>query len=121
MSFSVKAYVCHIADEIDYLLELSAGLERDSFLEDKTLKRSFVRSLEIIGEATKKLPDDFRQQYSQISWKQMAGMRDKLIHDYFGVDYNLVWEVVINQIPLLHQQIQDILNQLQELDPPYPR
>ena len=72
--------MCHIADEIDYLLDLSAGLEKDSFLEDKTLKRSFVRSLEIIGEATKKLPNDFRKDYSHIPWKQMAGMRDKLIH-----------------------------------------
>lgn len=56
MSLSVKVYLCHIADEIDYLLELSAGLEKDSFLEDKTLKRFFVRSLEIIGEATKFSP-----------------------------------------------------------------
>ncbi|NCO76495.1 MAG: DUF86 domain-containing protein [Cyanobacteria bacterium] len=110
MSLSVKVYLCHIADEIDYLLDLSAGLEKDSFLEDKTLKRSFVRSLEIIGEATKKLPNDFRKDYSHIPWKQMAGMRDKLIHEYFGVDYDLVWNVIIYQIPLLHQQIQDILN-----------
>lgn len=95
MSYSLKVYLLHIADEIDYLLESSAGLTRDIFLENKTLKRSFVRSLEIIGEATKKLPDDFRQQYPQIPWKKMAGMRDRLIHEYFGIDYNVVWDVVI--------------------------
>ena len=121
MFHSPDDYLGHILLETSFILEVSEGLEKEVFLDNPILTRALVRSLEIIGEATKKLPDDFRQQYSQISWKQMAGMRDKLIHDYFGVDYNLVWEVVINQIPLLHQKIQDILNQLQELDPPYPR
>jgi uncharacterized protein with HEPN domain len=58
-----------------------------------------VRSLEIIGEAAKKVPEEFRAQYPTVEWRAMAGMRDRLIHDYLGVDYELVWDVVQNRIP----------------------
>lgn len=59
---------------------------------DETLRRAFVRSLEITGEATKKVPDDFRAAFPDVEWRAMAGMRDRLIHDYFGVDFELVWD-----------------------------
>jgi uncharacterized protein with HEPN domain len=55
-----------------------------------------------IGEASKKIPDDFKQKYSHLEWRAMAGMRDRLIHGYFGVDYGIVWDVVKNKIPILH-------------------
>lgn len=93
-------------------MEVSKGLDKQAFLKNPTLTRATVRSLEIIGEATKKLPDDFRQSHTQIPWKQMARMRDKLIHQYFGVDYDLVWNVVINQIPELDHHIQLILTEV---------
>jgi uncharacterized protein with HEPN domain len=112
MSRSPKNYLLHILDETLYLLEFSSNLAKEDFLEDKTLKRSFVRSLEIIGEATKNLSEDFRKSYPSIQWKRMAGMRDKLIHEYFGVDYDVVWDVIINEIPQLHSAILIIINQL---------
>jgi len=74
------------------------------------ITRAFSRSLEIIGEAVKKLPDDLRVKYPQIDWKDIAGMRDILIHDYFGVDYELVWDVVKNEIPTLRFQIEQIID-----------
>jgi uncharacterized protein with HEPN domain len=87
------------------------GLEKATFLHDETLKRAFVRSLEIIGEAVKQLPDEVKQRYSHLEWRAMAGMRDRLIHGYFGVDYDIVWDVVTNKIPELQQAVEHILRQ----------
>lgn len=109
MSFEPRDYLRHIAAEADYLLDRSAALTFEAFAQDETLRRAFVRSLEIIGEATKKIPDDFRAQHPQVAWRAMAGMRDRLIHDYFGVDYDLVWDVVRNRIPELRTQIKNLL------------
>ncbi|MCS7289039.1 MAG: DUF86 domain-containing protein [Roseiflexus sp.] len=75
------------------------------------MKRAFVRSIEVIGEAVKQMPDTFRQQYPAIEWRAMAGMRDRLIHGYFGVDYDIVWDVVMNKIPTLDRAVRQILAQ----------
>ncbi|MFN7985150.1 MAG: DUF86 domain-containing protein [Vicinamibacterales bacterium] len=109
MSFEPRDYLRHIAAEADYLLARSASLTFDTFSRDETLRRAFVRSLEIIGEASKKVPEDFRAQHPQVAWRAMAGMRDRLIHDYFGVDYDLVWDVVRHRIPELRAQITSLL------------
>lgn len=77
---------------------------------DETLKRATVRSLEIIGEATKKIPADFKVKWDSIKWKNMAGMRDRLIHDYMGVNYSIVWDVVKNKIPELYKQIIGVID-----------
>ncbi|MGB3491600.1 MAG: DUF86 domain-containing protein [Elainellaceae cyanobacterium] len=109
MSRSPRDYLLHILDETAYIIDCAQGMEKSAFLQNGTLKRAFVRSLEIIGEATKNLPDDFKSQYPQIAWRRMAGMRDKLIHAYFGVDYDVVWDVVEHEIPTLNQEVQNIL------------
>ncbi len=75
------------------------------------MKRAFVRSIEIIGEATKKVSAELKRRYRDIEWRAMAGMRDRLIHNYFGVDYDIVWDVVVTKIPKLHQRIEAILQQ----------
>lgn len=103
-------FLKHIADECTYLLSVSKGLSKDAFLDDETLKRAVVRSLEIVGEATKKIPADFKVKWSSIHWKNMAGMRDRLIHDYIGVNYSIVWDVLVNKIPELNSQIQQVLS-----------
>ena len=99
----------HILAEADYLLKASTGISREVFLADETMKRAFVRSLEIVGEAVKQIPDEFRARYPQVEWRKMAGTRDRLIHDYLGVDYELVWDIVQNKIPALKKAMQEIV------------
>jgi len=113
MSKDPIEYLKHIQDESIYLLSLmEKGLTREQFLDDDTLKRAVVRSLEIIGEATKKIPADFKVKWKNVRWKDMAGMRDRLIHDYMGVNYSIVWDVLKNKIPELHKQILTVLETL---------
>jgi len=103
-------YLKHIRDESSYILSvITADTTKDDFLSDETLKRAIVRSLEIIGEASKKIPADFKVKWGTIEWKNMAGMRDRLIHDYMGVNYSIVWDVIKNKIPELHKQIVDVI------------
>lgn len=111
MFFEPRDYLRHILVEAEYLLRESAGLSVNGFMADETLRRAFVRSLEIIGEAAKKVPVDFRSRHPAVEWRAMAGMRDRLIHNYFGVDYELVWDVVQNRIPDLRAQIASILEE----------
>jgi uncharacterized protein with HEPN domain len=105
MSKEPKEYLRHIQDECLFIISVSQELKYDDFIANETLKRAVVRSLEIIGEATKKIPADFKVKWSSIEWKNMAGMRDRLIHDYIGVNYSIVWDVIVNKIPNLNKQI----------------
>ena len=113
MPLSPLEYLRHILDEVEYLMEQTKGLTKEGFTRDETLKRAFVRSIEIIGEAAKKLPAQLIQRYPQLEWRAITGMRDKLVHNYFGVDYDIVWDVVTNKVPALRLQIQEILKQEQ--------
>jgi len=111
MSKDHREYLKHIAIECDFIASSSKDLSFDDFFDDEILKRAIVRSLEIIGEATKKVDVDQKLKYPDIAWKSMAGMRDRLIHDYMGVNYLIVWDVVKTKIPELQLQIHSILLQ----------
>ena len=97
------------------LSSLGEVLSKDDFLNDETLKRVVVRSLEIIGGATKKIPIEFKAGWDSIQWKSMAGMRDRLIHDYMGVNYSIVWDIMKNKIPELTGQVNEVIGKQQEI------
>ncbi|MEK6303193.1 MAG: DUF86 domain-containing protein [Acidobacteriota bacterium] len=109
MSISPVEYLRHILDETDFLANRFTGISKENFLTDETLKRASVRSLEIIGEAVKKVPDDFRSHHSSVDWRAIAGMRDRLVHDYLGVDYDIVWDAIQTKAPALAIAIREIV------------
>jgi len=109
MSFEPLEYVRHILAELNFLVERSALTTEEQFLQDPTLQRAFERSIEIIGEATKQLPDTFRAANPDIEWRSMAGMRDRLIHGYFSTDHQLVWDVVTTKVPALRDKLRRML------------
>lgn len=91
--------VKHILAETTFILNHTKSKTKDEFINDEVLHRAVVRSLEIIGEASKKLDDEFKTIHNHIEWKKIAGTRDKLIHDYFGIDYDIVWDIIETKIP----------------------
>lgn len=100
----------HILDECLYIQSvITDDVPMYEFLSDETLKRAVTRSLSIIGEATKKIPANVKYAWQSISWREMAGMRDRLVHDYMGVNYLIVWDVAKNIIPQLTSQIQEVI------------
>ena len=106
-----KVFLRHILDEINYLEQAAKGKEYGKFMQDETLKRACARSIEIIGEATKNLSMDFRRKHKGVEWKKLAGIRDKVIHYYFGVNWDIVWDVIEERLPALKGQIEKLLNE----------
>lgn len=99
MERDIRDYINDLIESCEDIVNFTKDISFKDFAADKKTINAVIRSLEVIGEATKKLPEDFRIKYSNIPWKQMAGMSDKLIHEYFGVDKEMVWQVVVKHIP----------------------
>ncbi|MGN6510778.1 MAG: HepT-like ribonuclease domain-containing protein [Chitinophaga sp.] len=103
----------HIQDEVNFILDATSGKDKTSVINDPVLSRAIIRSLEIIGEAAKKIDDEFKGQFPHIEWKKMAGTRDKLIHDYFGVDYDIVWSIIHDKLYNLKEFLDNIFSELE--------
>lgn len=103
-----RIYLLHIRDGIEHILNYTAA-GRDSFFADRKTQDAVVRNLEIIGEATKRISPLLKDAHPDISWKPIAGMRDKLIHDYFGINLQLVWDVVERDLPSFKLKIVQLL------------
>ena len=104
-----RVYLQHIHDAISRIVSYTAG-GRDAFLASPQAQDAVIRNLEIIGEAVKHLSAELRQQHPDIPWKRIAGMRDEMIHEYFGVDLRIVWNVVERHVPPLQQKVDNLLS-----------
>ncbi|TGL62361.1 HepT-like ribonuclease domain-containing protein [Leptospira sarikeiensis] len=102
-------YLSHIKSEIEFLKSKSKDLTSATFLQDEVVKRAFVRSIEIIGEAAGKVSDRFKNKYPEVEWRKLSATRNHLIHGYFVVDYDIVWDLVVSKIPILDSQLTKIL------------
>lgn len=104
---------CHdILESIDRIGRYIGLITLDDFLGDIKTQDAVIRNLEIIGEAVKNLPADFREAHPEVEWRAVAGMRDKLIHHYFGVDMGIIWETARTDLPLFRKQVEAILREI---------
>ena len=109
-----KAYLRHILDAISNVEKFIDGVNKENFLGNVEKQYAVLRGLEIVEEATKNLSEELKKKHPNIPWKEIAGMRDKLIHQYFGVNLDLVWETIKTKLPELKNQISRILKEIEE-------
>ena len=107
-----KLYIQDMLEAIKAIEKFVDKLDFEAFLEDDKTSSAVIRKFEIIGEATKNIPQKIRKNHPDIPWQEMAGMRDKLIHFYFGIDYNLVWQTIKNRLPKVKAKIKKILEEI---------
>lgn len=116
MKREIKDYVLDIIDTLDKAMTFTHGISYDKFVKDDKTIFAVIRALEIIGEGVKKIPPKIRERYPEIPWKDMAGMRDKLIHDYHGVKVDIVWITVKEELPPLRPAFENILRDIEEIE-----
>jgi len=112
MKRDYRLFVEDILDSTEKIEEFVADMSFDEFVNDDKTSSAVMRKLEIIGEATKNLPGDIRRKYKGLPWREMARMRDKITHAYFGINYKIVWNVIKERLPEIKPTIQQILKDM---------
>jgi uncharacterized protein with HEPN domain len=101
-------YIEHILDSIEKIESYTKDLTKKDFSKNDLVQDAVIRNFEIIGEASKKISNDLKQTYHEISWKGISGMRDKLIHDYMGVDFKVIWTTIKKDLPILKIKMTEV-------------
>jgi uncharacterized protein with HEPN domain len=109
-----RAYLADIHEAIRRILDYTRGLTYQTFLDSPMVQDAVLRNIQIIGEATKKLTETRRTAHPNVPWREMAGMRDRIVHHYFGIEWNVVWDVIQNSLPNLQPVIEAVLKQADE-------
>lgn len=104
-----KLLIGDILDSAEKIKEYTANLSFDDFLEDSKTVDAVIRNFEIIGEAARRLPKDFKKSYSSVNWSRIIGFRNRIVHDYFGIDYKIVWRIIKNNLDQLIKDLSAIL------------
>ena len=107
-----EIFLRHILESIKEIENYTKRISKAGFSRDVKTQDAVVRRMEIIGEAVKNLPKDFKKKHPEISWQEIAGMRDMLIHEYFGIDFNIVWRTVKKDIPQLKKNTLELLKKV---------
>lgn len=105
-----EPYIRHMLDAIADIEESTDGISKEEFVEDKDIRDANIRRLEVIGEAVKNLSQDFRKNNKEIEWARIAGTRDTMIHKYFGVNLDIVWDIIKQDLPDLKVKLQKMVN-----------
>jgi len=111
MKRNIQVYIEDIFESIAKIEQYLKDTEEEKFFDDSQIQDSVLRRLEVIGEAAKNVPHDFREKYPDIPWKKIAGLRDVLIHEYFGVNFDRVWKIAKEDLPNLKEKVSEIRNQ----------
>jgi uncharacterized protein with HEPN domain len=111
---SPKLFVSDILDCMKKILTYTSGLTFEKFEYDTMVVDAVIRNLEIIGEASRNIPEDLREKYSDISWKNMIGLRNIILHDYFGIDYDTIWKIITVNIPETMPKVERIYKELEK-------
>lgn len=106
-------YISDILDAFRAIREFVKGMDLEDFKQNDLVSSAVIRKFEIVGEAAKRVPESIKQRYPEIPWKLMAGMRDRLIHAYFDVNHELVWETIARELPRLEPLLQKVLRDLE--------
>lgn len=109
MKKNPEVFLTHILDNITEIENITKDIDKYDFFQSKLIQNAAIRGLEIIGEAVKNIPAPFRNKHPVIKWRTIAGMRDVLIHEYFGVDIALIWEIIQKDLPILKKKIKKLL------------
>ena len=107
-----KVYLRDMLEAIEKIENYTDDMSRDDFLENEMVKDAVLRNLEVLGEAAKQIPDNVRDENPDVEWKKIAGLRDILTHVYFGVDMEIIWDIVKNKNPGLKEKISDMLSEM---------
>ena len=106
-----RVWLEDISEAIQKIHSYTKGMSSESFAQDVKTLDAVVRNLEVIGEAVKKIPEKVRSKHSEVDWKKIAGLRDILIHEYFGIDAEIIWDIVQNKLPTLEKRVRQILSE----------
>ncbi len=110
----VRDYLHDILESVDEVESFVEGMSSEAFMKDRKTKNAVMRSIEVIGEASRHVPVALREKYPEVPWKEIIGMRDKLIHGYSGIDYETVWKAAKEDVPSLKKLIQKMLREIEK-------